>query len=235
MGLFWRQIALAGFYSIYGRTDRSRWLPTREICEAGSTMSGPTHGDGLDLSALYRFLDDFERDTPMSVSQRVALARALRPLLLREGKRRQSISGTAPGRRRIVRKSDAKSFRARDVIAKCVQLAPATLRKAEAIIDASERDPSLGWFVKNLDEMVGLLRARKLIGICFQRVFQDRERPAIRVPKAYDAAFGVALLRKFNERFGSRNGKLPNVHQSVDCGGTGFGGSQKSFGSFLEG
>jgi hypothetical protein len=151
----------------------------------------------IDLEALFRFLDDAERQSPMSVSQRVSLARALRPLLKREGRRRQALTGTAPGRRR--RRSMSPSFRTRDIIAICVGLAPATLRKAEALIDAANADRRLQFSIKRMDEKYRRFgRAKNVVGVSFREVFRKKTgRSPVRTKRIYDPAFGRALLARF--------------------------------------
>jgi len=78
---------------------------------------------------------------PFTLSQAVSIARALKPYAEDEARSRRAHGSTAPGRG--VRSKRKVSFKSRDFIARCVGFAPATLRKAAAVVAAAERDPGL--------------------------------------------------------------------------------------------
>jgi hypothetical protein len=160
---------------------------------------------GVDLDALFRFLDASERRSPMSISQRVSLARALRPFLEKEGRRLRGATGTAPGRRRK-RSTPQRHFRARDVVSKCVGLAPVTLRKAEALIDAADRDRRLQFTIQRMDEYhLRFGTGRNVVGVWFRDVFCKRiGHSPVRVKRIYDPAFGRSLLERFETECRSR-------------------------------
>ncbi len=105
----------------------------------------------LDRERAFRAIADyFERLQRPTISQAVSIARALRPLAEQEGRRRQAHGGTAPGR--SPRKQRGVGFDTRGFIARCVGLAPATLRKAERVVEAAEQNPCWRNYVRWMDQ-----------------------------------------------------------------------------------
>jgi len=111
------------------------------------------HTDFARRRAFDAIADFFERlhQKPFTPSQAVSIARALAHYAEQEARRRQAHGGTAPGRARGKAKPNAR-FKSREFVARCVGLAPATLRKAEAVIEAAERNPDLRGHVMGMDE-----------------------------------------------------------------------------------
>lgn len=89
---------------------------------------------------------------PFTISQAVSIARALQPYAEQEGARRQAHGATAPGRQGKALKTSER-FKARDFVARCVGLAPHTLRKAEMVVEAAERSPQSSYYRKHVMSM----------------------------------------------------------------------------------
>jgi hypothetical protein len=160
----------------------------------------------IDLARRYAFetiADFFERSpwpsihlSPASVSiaspagcispsQAVSIARALRPYAAQEARRRRAHGLTAPGLRR--KATSSNKFSSREFVARCVGLAPATLRKAEMVVAAAEHNRRLSHCVMVMDESG--------IGIAFRVITGER---SLRFPTSVAAA---SADRKFGERF----------------------------------
>jgi len=174
--------------------------------------------DFVSRRAFHVIADYFERlhRAPFSVSQAVSIARALRPYAEQEARRRQAHGATAPGRCRIAKPAKAPEFKSREFIARCVGFAPATLRKAEIVIEAAERDPGLIDHVKRMDFDRGPGKAFGAIA----RGARPNSVIAGVMPAPAGRRFGERFveelmstaLRSFGpprKRVGSRNGKLP--------------------------
>lgn len=122
--------------------------------DASNILPHPSADDIPDFvreRAFQAVADYFERlhRQPFTISQAVSIARALRPYVEREGRRRQAHGATAPGRRGKAK--PGFRFSSREFVARCVGLSPATLRKAEAVIEAAERDPRFRRHVLSMD------------------------------------------------------------------------------------
>jgi len=174
--------------------------------------------DFVQRRAFHAIADYFERlhRAPFTVSQAVSIARALRPYAEQEARRRQAHGATAPGRCRIAKLAKAPEFKSREFIARCVGFAPATLRKAEIVIKAAERDPGLIDHVKRMDFD---RRPGKALG-AIARGARPNSVIAGVMPRPAGRRFGERLveelmstaLRPFGpsrKRVGSRSGNLP--------------------------
>jgi hypothetical protein len=147
-----------------------------------------------------------------TISQAVSVARALRPHVEQEAQRRQAHGTTAPGRRRVAKAANTPEFKSREFIARCVGLAPATLRKAEVVIAAAERDPRLLHYAMRMEHdrrpgqaFGALVAGRSLKGCADSTKMAGRDFGARFVGELVKA---VASRGK-RKRIGSRNGKLP--------------------------
>jgi hypothetical protein len=165
------------------------------------------------FEAIAEFFEGLHR-APFTISQAVSIARALRPYAAQEARRRLAHGSTAPGRRSSAVISTR--FNSREFISRCVGLSPATLRKAEMVVAAAERDSRLRPFVMVMDET-----GRPGLGFRLITGERDARFPIQGQEPPADRKFGERLLMhllaaarvawKDVERPGTQKGKRPRA------------------------
>ena len=178
----------------------------------GASLSATDVARRRTFGAIADFFERLHR-APFTKSQAVSIARALRPYAVQEARRRRAHGLTAPGRRSNA--VNSTKFNSREFVSQCVGLSPATLRKAEMVVAAAERDSRLRPYVMVMDET-----GRAGLGFRLITGERDPKFPLLRdtEPPA-DRKFGERLLAhllaaaraasKDADRSGSRKGKLP--------------------------
>jgi len=165
---------------------------------------------------------DFIRDRlphDLLVSQRVSIARALRPYVQAAAKARQASTGTAPGRRQARKHAPLHTI---PFIARCVGIAPKTLRLAIEVVEFIEAEPSYRHRLFQLDDggklraFQGVAGAHKSLfggdGVAVLACTAPDYPPSPRT--AFGTEFGAQLLRDMSQGFGHLH-KVPKAFASA--------------------
>ena len=131
-----------------GQGAMSKKLETTKPQLGRQTPAAIDHFRRRGFDAIADYFEQLHRP-PFTISELVSIARALTPFAEQEGRRRQAHGATGPGavpRRQL----PGSRFKSREFVARCVGLAPKTLAKAEAVVEAADRDPRFRLHVMSL-------------------------------------------------------------------------------------